>query len=97
MLYLNTLPESAGGTTNMLTQSTSESASLVWREAEQRFTRPPGMSVRSSIAPKAGRAIVFNHNMLHEGGPLHSGTKWILRTELMFKQTVQVHSLCNFL
>jgi hypothetical protein len=39
-----------------------------------------------SIAPVTGTALVFNHDCWHRGNP-PSGTKFILRTELIFRRT----------
>ncbi|KAL0486972.1 hypothetical protein AKO1_002526 [Acrasis kona] len=45
--------------------------------------------ITKSIDPSAGTAIVFlqeDRDMLHEGEKLHSGTKYILRTDIMYSQ-----------
>lgn len=39
-----------------------------------------------SSPPPQGQAIVFNHYRLHEGARLDSGTKYILRTDIMFQR-----------
>ncbi len=39
-----------------------------------------------SLKPKPGSAIFFNHRVLHDGEPITSGEKIILRTELMFEK-----------
>jgi len=39
-----------------------------------------------SVVPKAGTAIIFNHDVLHEGSVLLSGIKYIMRTEIMFRR-----------
>ena len=85
MLYLNDVPKSAGGATNIV----SGSSSAQWCTAEGRFVRAEGSEVNGAVQPRAGSAIVFNHRILHEGERLTEGTKWILRTEVMFKQTRQ--------
>ena len=37
-----------------------------------------------TVAPRAGSALVFNHDTLHEGLPVApGGTKYLLRTEIM--------------
>jgi prolyl 4-hydroxylase len=38
-----------------------------------------------SVEPKAGTALVFPHQLLHEGQLVTSGTKYIMRSELMYK------------
>lgn len=36
------------------------------------------------IAPKAGDVLMFEHNVLHSGEPVHSGEKYVLRTDLFY-------------
>jgi prolyl 4-hydroxylase len=36
-----------------------------------------------SVGPKAGMALLFDHRLLHEGAPLKSGTKYVMRTDVM--------------
>ena len=38
------------------------------------------------MTPSPGLALVFNHDVLHEGAEVVSGFKHILRTEVMFKR-----------
>ena len=43
--------------------------------------------VECLVSPKAGTAAVFfNHDTLHEGQPVTKGTKYIIRTEIMFRR-----------
>eukprot|EP01006_Ploeotia_vitrea_P052444 TRINITY_DN67687_c9_g1_i1.p1 TRINITY_DN67687_c9_g1~~TRINITY_DN67687_c9_g1_i1.p1 ORF type:complete len:698 (+),score=107.68 TRINITY_DN67687_c9_g1_i1:47-2140(+) len=35
--------------------------------------------------PAAGTGCVFNHNTWHEGKPIRSGTKYLIRTDVMFR------------
>jgi len=37
------------------------------------------------LKPKIGSVLVFQHNIYHEGQMLKSGTKYIMRSDLMFK------------
>lgn len=37
-----------------------------------------------SVTPKTGRAVVFKHELLHEGAGLKSGRKYIMRTDVMY-------------
>ena len=39
-----------------------------------------------NLQPKKGMAAIFNHDLYHEGCPVQSGTKLILRTEIMFQR-----------
>ena len=38
------------------------------------------------MLPKTGTALIFNHDTLHEGRPLTMGTKYIIRTEIMYRR-----------
>lgn len=40
---------------------------------------------RASIRPKRGMALVFVHAQLHEGAPVISGRKYVLRTDVMYR------------
>ncbi len=35
--------------------------------------------------PRAGRVLVFEHHLLHQGSPVTKGTKYCLRTDAMFQ------------
>lgn len=37
-----------------------------------------------SVQPKQGMALVFYHLQLHEGAPVQSGRKYVLRTDVMY-------------
>jgi predicted 2-oxoglutarate/Fe(II)-dependent dioxygenase YbiX len=37
-----------------------------------------------TIAPKAGSVLVFPHRQRHQGAPVLSGTKYVLRTDVMY-------------
>ena len=39
-----------------------------------------------SVPPRAGTALIFNHDTLHEGQAVTAGTKYIIRTEIMFRR-----------
>lgn len=39
-----------------------------------------------SLQPKAGMAICFYHNILHQGGNVVSGQKYIMRTDVLFER-----------
>ena len=40
-------------------------------------------TLRTSVAPKTGRCAVFDSQQYHTGCPVLSGTKYLLRTDLM--------------
>ncbi|MBV8251785.1 MAG: 2OG-Fe(II) oxygenase [Chitinophaga sp.] len=37
------------------------------------------------VQPEAGSALIFYHPLRHEGSLLHSGMKYVLRTDIMYK------------
>lgn len=37
------------------------------------------------VKPKQGTALVFQHDIVHEGKPIIAGTKYVLRTDIMYK------------
>ena len=38
-----------------------------------------------TAVPRAGSALLFQHRMLHEGCQVRSGTKYVLRSDVMFR------------
>ncbi len=38
-----------------------------------------------SILPEQGKALIFSHPLRHEGKEITKGTKYVLRTDIMFK------------
>lgn len=38
-----------------------------------------------AVRPAAGTALVFAHGLLHQGAPVSSGTKYALRSDVMFR------------
>ncbi len=40
---------------------------------------------RQSIAPKAGKAVIFPQNFVHNSARIESGLKYILRAQLLYK------------
>jgi predicted 2-oxoglutarate/Fe(II)-dependent dioxygenase YbiX len=36
------------------------------------------------VRPRTGLALVFRHNLFHEGRPVESGVKYVLRSDVMF-------------
>lgn len=37
------------------------------------------------VDPQKGSALIFQHNLMHEGAAVKSGTKYVLRTDVMYK------------
>lgn len=40
----------------------------------------------SPVVPKLGMAVVFDHFMRHRGAPVLTGTKYVLRTDVMYRR-----------
>ena len=38
-----------------------------------------------TVVPSAGMALVFAHHLRHQGAPVAHGTKYVLRTDVMFR------------
>jgi predicted 2-oxoglutarate/Fe(II)-dependent dioxygenase YbiX len=47
--------------------------------------RAQDASTLAVVEPKAGTAIVFDHDLWHEGEPVSGGTKYVLRTDVMYR------------
>ena len=39
---------------------------------------------RIKIIPETGKVVIFEHDLFHSGAPLLSGTKYVLRTDVLF-------------
>ncbi len=57
----------------------------VAKGGETRFYGP-GSTVKHSICPEQGKALVFDHLILHEGVAVEEGCKYVLRTDVMFQE-----------
>jgi hypothetical protein len=43
------------------------------------------------IQPKQGMALINIHNILHEGSRVQSGTKYVLRTDIIYQKPIESH------
>ncbi|MES2298024.1 MAG: 2OG-Fe(II) oxygenase [Pseudomonadota bacterium] len=41
-----------------------------------------------AVQPKAGTVLVFPHRLRHQGAPVLSGTKYVLRTDVMYAESL---------
>ena len=41
--------------------------------------------LKANIVPRQGMALIFDHLQLHEGAPVVSGRKYVLRTDVMYR------------
>ena len=37
------------------------------------------------VLPEAGKALFFDHHVLHQGAPVREGLKYVLRTDVMYR------------
>lgn len=44
---------------------------------------------RYVVQPQTGKALVFYHKQLHEGAPILDGVKYVLRTDVMYRQPAE--------
>ncbi|XP_067681338.1 uncharacterized protein [Haliotis asinina] len=77
MLYLN--GDFIGGSTNFVDEK-----QVLYKDENGKFCAEE-KNVLYRIQPEPGMAIVFNHHRLHEGEKLGDGRKYILRTDIMFR------------
>jgi hypothetical protein len=42
------------------------------------------LQLRATVRPETGMALLFRHAQLHEGAPVISGRKYVLRTDVMY-------------
>ena len=43
-------------------------------------------NLRFEVKPKKGQVLVFDHHQLHSGEPVISGTKDVIRTDVMYRR-----------
>jgi hypothetical protein len=55
----------------------------VARGGETRFYGD-GMHFKFAVRPERGKALIFDHTILHEGVAAQEGTKYVLRTDVMY-------------
>ena len=72
MLYLNT--PGSGGETNFLDPRNRD------------FKGGLDDDDRVSVHPTTGSALVFDHDVFHEGALLEEGVKYAIRTDVMFER-----------
>ena len=78
MIYLN--DDYTGGCTNFV-----ENHDLNFNKATDRY-EAPREAVRAQLKAKRGDILIFDHLLLHEGGTVHEGVKYIMRAEVMYER-----------
>ena len=76
VLYLN--DDFSGGHTHFVTH----------QELKSEIKKPATVTrTTMAVPPKKGALLVFEHDILHNGQEVTAGTKYILRTEVIFRRT----------
>jgi len=81
MIYLNTPTEECGGTTNFLREHIS------YKSNEDRILK--------KVHPVAGMVLIFQHNILHEGQLLTGGKKYLMRSDVMYREQTEMEHKSN--
>lgn len=42
--------------------------------------------IRSQVSPETGKAVVFQHRLVHEGAVVEEGVKYVLRSDIMYRR-----------
>lgn len=50
------------------------------------YKEPRDRVITAAVAPEAGMALVFLHELVHEGDTLQDGVKYLARTEVMYRR-----------
>lgn len=79
MVYLN--DDFVGGSTNFVDEKQA-----LYKNPSTGIYCAEESNILLKIAPKTGMALVFNHHILHEGHQLETKTKYIMRSDIMFKK-----------
>ncbi len=82
--YLTDRPHGFGGATRFLKDSLEANLNT----SKGIFTAEEDDIICKVDADKAGKAVVFFHDLMHDGEPLKDGSppKWLFRTEVMFER-----------
>jgi len=82
--YLTDRPTGYGGATRFLNQDDVG----VYMNEHGKITSPEDTILYRVEADKAGKAVIFFHDHMHDGEPLKEGSppKWLFRSEVMFER-----------
>jgi prolyl 4-hydroxylase len=78
MIYLN--DDYGAGETNFV-----DDHALFFDDAAKRY-KAPASAVKAGLKARQGDALIFDHNILHEGATVSSGVKYIMRCEVMYRR-----------
>jgi len=81
--YLTDRPSGYGGATRFVRDDLD-----VHQNDDGIYTTPNDAVLHRIEADKAGKAVVFFHDLMHDGEPLKDGSppKWLFRTEVMYER-----------
>merc|ERR1712154_136067 len=81
--YLTDRPKGFGGATRFVKDNIEAKLN-----DDELFTTPDSDILHRVEADKAGKAVVFFHDLMHDGEPLkdNSPPKWLFRTEILFER-----------
>ena len=81
--YLTDRPAGFGGATRFVKEDLD-----LQLNRDGIFTTPEDCVLHKVEADKAGKAVVFFHDLMHDGEPLKEGSppKWLFRTEVMYER-----------
>jgi hypothetical protein len=88
IVYLNTCTD--GGQTRFYTD---EARGKLVRDEHDRFTSAPELAV-AAVEAVQGRALVFHHDLVHEGVPVGEtpgAIKYIIRSDVMYERTPRLY------
>lgn len=57
-----------------------------YSESQPHYRRPLPENALHALRIEKGACLVFNHCICHDGGELYAGSKYILRTEVMYEK-----------
>lgn len=70
--------------------SPDNACTTIYNDAQEHYEEGQESNVLYRLQPQPGTAFVFNPRITHGGDPLHSGSKHILRTEVMYSHESHV-------
>jgi len=81
--YLTDRPVGYGGATRFVRDDL-----IIHQNKDGIYTTPDDAVLHRVEADKAGKAVVFFHDLMHDGEPLKDGSppKWLFRTEVMYER-----------
>mmetsp|Transcript_17506 Transcript_17506/g.26780 ORF Transcript_17506/g.26780 Transcript_17506/m.26780 type:complete len:272 (+) Transcript_17506:50-865(+) len=84
-IYLNDRPDGSGGATHFLCNDTDAPAV---DDATNRIQAPESSILVKVSADRAGKAVLFHHGLLHEGGVIlgEKNPKWLLLTQVLYRR-----------